>query len=62
MVPHVPELHHHLLLQLVVYDGDGERGRLVGQEVPIVGALQVQLQVWKRKYGSTLQGLCWEGF
>ena len=45
LVPHVTELHHHLLFQLVVDDGDGERRRLVGQEAPIVGALQVKLEI-----------------
>lgn len=45
MVPHVTELHHHLLLQLVVYDRDSKRGGFIGQEVPIVCALEVQFQV-----------------
>lgn len=45
MVPHVPELHHHLLLQLVIDDGHGEWGGFIGQEVPIVCALEVQFQI-----------------
>lgn len=45
MVPHVTELHYHLLFQLVVYDRDSEWGGFVGQEVPIVCALKVQFQV-----------------
>lgn len=57
VVPHVTELHHHLLLQLVINDRDGERGGFVSQEVPIVCALEVQLQVWKRKHSATAQGL-----
>lgn len=59
MVPHVTEFHHHLLLQLVIYDRDGEWGGFIGQEVPIVGALEVQFQVCKRKNNFTLQGLWW---
>lgn len=45
MVSHVTKLHHHLLLQLVIYDGDCEWGGFIGQEVPIVCALEVQFQV-----------------
>lgn len=45
LVPHVAELHHHLLLQLVIDDGHGEWRRLVRQETTIVCALQVQLQI-----------------
>lgn len=48
MVSHMAELHHHFLLQLVIDDGDRERGSLVGQKVPIVCALEMKLQVWKR--------------
>lgn len=50
MVAHVLELDDQLLAQLVVDDADGERRRLVGQELAIVGALQVELEVcagWK---------------
>ena len=45
MVPHVTELHHHLLLEPVVDDRHCQWRSLVGQEVSIVSALQVQLQV-----------------
>lgn len=45
VVPHVTELHHHLLLQLVINDRHSERGGFIGQEVPIVCALEVQFQV-----------------
>lgn len=48
LVPHVTKLHHHLLLQLVINDGHGERRRLVGQEAAIVCALQVELQICMR--------------
>ena len=45
VVPHVAELHHHLLLEPVINDGHCQWRRLVGQEVAVVRALQVQLQV-----------------
>ena len=54
MVPHVLELGDDLLLEVVVDDGHLERGGNVGQEVAIVGALEVQLQVWKNKFRSIL--------
>lgn len=58
LVPHVAELHHHLLLQLVVDDRHGERRRLVGQEAAIVGALQVELQIWRRGMDNLVRHLC----
>lgn len=45
LVPHVAELHHHLLLQLVIDDGYGEGRRFVGQKASIIRALQVKLQI-----------------
>ncbi len=45
MVPHVLELGDELLFQLVVDDADLQRARDIGQEVPVVGALQVELQI-----------------
>ena len=48
VVAHVLELGDELLAQLVVDDGDLQRRRHVGQEVAVVGRLQVQLQVWKQ--------------
>lgn len=47
LIPHVAKLHHHLLLQLVIDNGHGERRRLVCQEAAIVCALQVELQICK---------------
>lgn len=52
LVPHVPKLNHHFLFELVVNDRDSERRSLVGQKAPIVGALQVELQVCKTGKGS----------
>lgn len=45
LVPHVPKLHHHLLLQLVINNGHSEGRCLVCQEAAIVCALQVELQI-----------------
>lgn len=45
MVAQMLELDHQLLAQLVVDDADGQRRRLVGQELAVVGALQMQLQI-----------------
>lgn len=47
MIPQVLELNHELLAELVVDGGHRQRGRLVGQELAVVRALQVQLQVCK---------------
>ena len=48
VVAHVLKLGDELLAQFVVDDGDLQRRRHVGQEVAVVGRLQVQLQVWKQ--------------
>lgn len=47
MVPHVLELCHQLVAQLVVNHRHLEWRRLVGQKVAIVSALKVQLQIWR---------------
>lgn len=45
VIPHVAELHNHLLLQFVINDRDGERRGLICQEVPIVCTLEMKLQI-----------------
>ncbi len=49
LVPHMAELNHHLLFELVINDGDSEGRGFIGQEASIVSALQVKLQVWGGK-------------
>ena len=49
VVPHVLELGDELLAQVVVDDGDLEGAGDGGQEVAVVRALEVQLQVCKRR-------------
>ena len=44
LVPHVLELRHQLLPQLLVNDGHLETA-LVGQKIAVVGGLEVQLQI-----------------
>lgn len=52
MIPQVLELNHELLAQLVVDGGHGQGRWLVGQELAVVGALQVQLQVYGMSLGT----------
>lgn len=52
MIPQVLELNHELLAQLVVDGGHGQGRWLVGQELAVVGALQVQLQVCGMSLGE----------
>lgn len=54
LVPHMAELNHHLLFELVINDGDSEGRGFIGQEASIVSALQVKLQVWGKKNKKTL--------
>ncbi len=49
LVPHMAELNHHLLFELVINDGDSEGRGFIGQEASIISALQVKLQVWRGK-------------
>lgn len=45
MIAHMLELDDQLLAQLVVDDGHGQRAGFVGQELPVIGGLQVQLEI-----------------
>jgi hypothetical protein len=41
----VPELGNELVTQTLINHRDGQRARLVGQQVTVVGRLKVQLEV-----------------
>ena len=45
LVANVLEFGHELLLELFINGGDGQRASLVGQEVAVVGGLEVKLEV-----------------
>lgn len=55
MVPHVLELCHQLVTQLVVNDRHLEWRCLVGQKVAIVSALKVELQICRESKVFSLE-------
>ena len=54
MVPHVLELRDQLFSEVVVDGGNLERTWHAGKKVAIVGALQVELQIWNKVQGVSV--------